>query len=122
SADPFNIVGDIATFAVIRVDDYLNYNSIWGKTAGTDRNIPAPTDFYLSIGSGIPQAFRGDGSDFGNVAGARPVRPNNYVVIGFQQEGTTLTHFLNGQTNGVGEIPDTVVPADGGTNLKIGSR
>lgn len=114
------ITGDIASFAVIRVDDYTTFNSIWGKTAGGGGNIPAPNDWYLSSGSGIPQLFRGDGSAFQNVAGQRPIRANTYAVIGIRQVGTTMTHYLNGSTNGVGEI--TVTPGDGGTDLKIGSR
>jgi hypothetical protein len=123
TADPIAIVGDIATFAVIRVDDFQNYNEIWGKTAGAGGNIPAPTDYYLVAGSGFPQVYRGDGGgSFANVQGTRAVRANNYVVLGWQQEGTTLTHYLNGQTNGVGQIPDTIVPADAGTDLKIGTR
>ncbi|HTG43932.1 MAG TPA: Ig-like domain-containing protein, partial [Verrucomicrobiae bacterium] len=120
SAPGLDIVGDIASFAVIKIDDYSNYNSIWGKTAGAAGNIPAPNDFYLGQGSGLPQVFRGDSSGFGNVAGERPVREDTYVVIGFRHAGTTLTHYLNGATNGVGEI--TVTPVDAGTNLKIGSR
>lgn len=121
SAPGLDIVGDIASFAVIRVDDYANYNSIWGKTAGPNGNLPAPNDFYLIQGSGIPQLYRGDGaSSFANVQAERPVRQNSYVVLGFRQVGTAVTHYLNGSTNGVGEL--TVTPADAGTNLKIGSR
>ncbi len=115
-----DITGDIASFAVIRVQDYSVYNEIWGKTGGGGNNIPAPTDWYLSTGSGTPQLFRGDGSGFQNVSGARPVRADTYVVIGMRQAGTTVTQFINGSTNGVGEI--TVTPADGGNDLKIGTR
>src|SRR5687768_16455501 len=52
SAAGLDIIGDIASFAVIRVDDYVNYNAIWGKTAA---NFPAPNDWYLIAGNGIPQ-------------------------------------------------------------------
>src|SRR5688500_14261320 len=112
-----NLSGDIATFAVVRVDDYENYNAIWAKTTV---NLPAPNDYYLATGSGIPQVFRGDGVAYQAVSGQRPVRANTYAVIGFKQTGTTLTHYLNGSTNGTGEI--TVTPGDVGTNLKIGTR
>ena len=120
SAPGLDIVGDIASFAVIRVDDYVNYNAIWGKTAGGGGNIPSPTDFYLTQGGGFPQLFRGDGSAFGNVQGERAVRANSYVVIGFRQSGTAVFHYLNGNLNGTGEI--TVTPFDSGTDLKIGTR
>ncbi|HEX7862192.1 MAG TPA: Ig-like domain-containing protein [Verrucomicrobiae bacterium] len=115
-----DIPGDIASFAVIRVDDYANYNSIWGKTAGANGNIPAPTDFYLIQGNGFPQLYRGDGSAFGNVQAERAVRANSYVVLGFRQAGTEITHYLNGNINGTGEI--TATPFDAGTDLKIGTR
>jgi hypothetical protein len=119
SAPGLDITGDIATFAVIRAQDYANYNSIWGKTAG---NLPAPNDWYLILGSGIPQFYRGDGTSSGiqPAQGERAIKANTYVVIGFRQAGTTATHYLNGSTNGVREV--TVTPADTGTNLKIGSR
>src|SRR6185437_14902611 len=80
-----DITGDIATFAIIRVDDFANFNSIWAKTVV---NIPAPTDFYLVQGTGLPQVYRGDGgSSFQNVLGARPVRLNTYALVGFRQLG-----------------------------------
>jgi hypothetical protein len=120
TAAGLDIVGDIASFAVIRVDDYANYNGIWGKTAGPNANLPAPNDYYLIQGTGVPQLYRGDAGTFQNVQGERPVRANNYAVIGFKQTGTSVTHYLNGATNGVGEI--TAVPGDAGTNLKIGTR
>jgi hypothetical protein len=117
-----DIVGDIASFAVIRVDDYTTYNEVWGKTAGPGGNLPAPTDWYLVQGTGVPQFYRGDGTGSGiqPAPGQRPIKANNYVVVGVRQAGTAVTHFLNGSTNGVGQI--TVTPADGGTDLKIGSR
>ena len=120
TAAGLDIVGDIASFAVVRVDDYANYNGIWGKTAGPNGNLPAPNDYYLIQGTGVPQLFRGDAIAFQNVQGERPVRASTYAVIGFKQTGTTVTHYLNGATNGVGEI--TAVPGDVGTNLKIGTR
>src|ERR1044071_8960052 len=86
------IIGDLATFAVIRVDDYANFNGVWGKTAA---NLPAPNDWYIVAGSGISRIYRGDGtgSALQNVDSERPIRPNTYAVLGIRQSGTTLTHY-----------------------------
>jgi hypothetical protein len=118
-APSIQITGDIASFAVLRVDDFGNWRSVWGKTAS---NLPAPTDWYLVSGSGVPRVYRGDGtsSSLGAVDANRAVRAGTFLILAFQMEGTTLTHYLNGFPIGSGEITATL--ADGGTALKIGSR
>jgi hypothetical protein len=118
-APSIEITGDISSFAVIRVDDFSNYRSVWGKTVS---NLPGPTDWYLVSGTGVPLVYRGDGTsaNLGNVTADRPVRAGTYLILGFVMGGTTLTHYLNGFAIGSGQITATI--ADGATALKIGSR
>ncbi|HKS38643.1 MAG TPA: Ig-like domain-containing protein, partial [Verrucomicrobiae bacterium] len=112
------IAGDISSFFVVKFDDFATYRAVWAKTVV---NLPAPTDYYALPGTGIPRAYRGDGTmtSLGSVDGTR-LRAATYLVVGFEMAGTTLTHYLNGQPSGSGEITATL--ADGGTALRIGTR
>ncbi|MFO1497194.1 MAG: Ig-like domain-containing protein [Verrucomicrobiota bacterium] len=112
------IVGDVSSFFVVKFDDFANYRAVWGKTLV---NIPASTDYYVTP-DGVPRVYRGSGdvSDIGAVDSSARPRVGNYVILGFEMEGTTLTHYLNDQPAGAGEITATLV--DGATPLKIGSR
>jgi hypothetical protein len=115
------IVGDISSFFVVKFDDFATFRGVWGKTAGPGNNLPAPTDYYVVPPDGIPRVYRGDGADsLGNVDGTTRLRSATYLVVGFEMGGTTLTHYLNGQVIGAGEITATL--ADGGTPLHIGTR
>jgi hypothetical protein len=121
-SDSISITGDIASFFVVRFDDYADYRAVWGKTS---LNQPRPTDYYLRPGTGVPVVFRGLTTDDGqnlnaSVAGIGGVPANLPVLLGFQQAGTTMTHYLNGSPFGSGEI--TLTPQDADTPLKIGSR
>lgn len=119
SKPSLEMVGDISSYFVVKFDDFATFRAVWGKTAV---NIPASTDYYIVPPNGTPRVYRGSGSlpDIGNVDATVNVRARTFVVLGFQMSGTTLTHYLNGQAIGSGEIRATLV--DGGTALKIGSR
>lgn len=119
SSESVAIVGDIASFFVVKFDDFTNFRSVWGKTAV---NLPGPTDYYIVQGTGIPRLYRGAGAqpNLASVDGSVVIRAGNYLVLGFQMAGTTATHYLNGQAVGSGQI--TVEIGDSGTPLKIGSR
>ena len=112
------ITGDIASFFVVRFDDFANYRSIWGKTSS---NVPRPNDYYLVIGSGIPRFYRGteDGGVNAFADGGK-VSAGNYVLLGFSQTGSTVTHYQNGPATGTGQI--NITPTDSGLPLKVGSR
>lgn len=114
------IVGDISSFFVVRVEDFANYRAVWGKTAGPNGNLPAPTDYYFVINSGTPRFFRGSTSVNAFADGQTVPTLGEYMVLGFRLAGTTATHFLNGQPNGTGQID--VLEEDAGTDLLIGSR
>ncbi len=114
-----DLAADISTFYVVKFDDYATYRAVWAQTAV---NFPGPNDYYLLPGTGIPRAYRGNGSSssLGSVDGTTAVRAGSFVALGYQMAGTTLTHYLNGQATGSGEITATLVNAGG--PLKIGTR
>ena len=118
TAPSIELVGDVSSFFVVEFDDFANYRAVWAKTLA---NIPSSTDYYVTP-EGIPRAYRGSGnvSDIGSVDSTVRPRVGNYYILGFQMEGTTLTHYLNDRASGAGEITATLV--DSGTPLKIGSR
>lgn len=111
-------VGDITSFFVVQFEDFANFRSIWGKTAA---NIPSSTDYYITPDR-IPRAYRGSGSasDIGFVDSTVRPRAGDFLILGFDQTGTTLTHYLNADATGTGELTATLV--DSATPLKVGSR
>jgi hypothetical protein len=113
------IIGDIASFFVVKFDDFASFRAVWGKTAA---NLPRPTDYYLLPNSGIPRVYRGSGDANVNafVDGAGGVAAGAYVLLGFSHSGNVMSHYLNGQAFGSGAM--TVIPTDGGAPLKIGTR
>ena len=117
-----SITGDITSFFVVKMDDFTTFRAVWGKTAGAGGNLPAPSDYYTLPGSGIPRAFRGDGTmtNLTSVDGARALRAGAADLAGFSTAGNTMTHFLNGSPNGTGAV--TVNTTDADTPLWIGTR
>src|SRR4030095_12492817 len=103
-------------------EDFGGFRAVFGKTSG---NQPQPFDYYLGNGSGVPNFLRGGQDDEGlNVArgagAAGSVTAKTPAVLGVQQAGTNVTHYLNGGAFGTGVI--TLTPLDADTPLKIGSR
>ena len=72
--------------------------------------------------TGVPRLYRGNGTttSLGFADAAKGLTAATYLVVGFEMQGTRLTHYLAGQTNGGGNITATL--GDGGKALKIGSR
>lgn len=118
-ADSLSLEGDLTSFFVVRFDDFATYRAVWGKTAA---NYPAPTDYYTMPKTGVPRLLRGDGSpsSLASVDGTVPLRVNTYLIVGFDINGTTATHYLAAQPNGSREIEVFTYDAD--TSLIIGSR
>jgi|GEM_PF-1166172 len=121
-AQSLAITGDISSFFVVKFDDFATYRAVWGKTAGPAGNLPAPTDYYTVPNTGVPRLYRGNGTStsLGFVDAAKGLTAATYLIAGFAQEGTNLTHYLAGQPNGSGRLTATL--GDGGKALKIGSR
>ena len=116
------ITGDISSFFVVKFDDFATFRAVWGKTAGPAGNLPAPTDYYTVPTTGVPRLYRGNGTStsLGFVDATKGLTAATYLIVGFAQQGTTLTHYLSGQANGSGQLTATL--GDGGKALKIGSR
>ena len=119
SSPSLSFTGDLTTFFVVRFTDFANYRAVWAKTAV---NFPAPTDYYVVPGSGLPQVYRGSGTATGNgnFASTVALTAGSYLTVGFGIEGTTCSHFLAGQVTSSGTI--NVPTADTGAPLLIGTR
>lgn len=118
-SDSLSITGDITTFFVVNFDDFATFRAVWAKTAG---NQPGPNDWYALPTSGLPRAYRGDGTgqNLGSVDGGSALRAKSYLVVGWDMAGTTLTHYLAAQPTGSGPLTATVGDAE--TSLLIGTR
>ena len=112
------ITGDMTVLAWINVVNFTGYNGIIGKT--TAGSIPNPYDYYLSVSGGVPQFYRGNGSVYTNLPATAAPALNTWQCIAVTMSGTTVTHYLNGNTNGTGTLSTTI--GDAGANLYIGSR
>ncbi|HVV39417.1 MAG TPA: DUF2341 domain-containing protein, partial [Candidatus Paceibacterota bacterium] len=111
------ITGDMTIQAWINPTDNANYNGIVGKT---NANVPGPYDFYLVQTTGVPRFFRGNGTVSTNVDGTTAVSSGVWSFIAVTMSGTSVTHYLNANTNGSGTLSTTI--ADSGTSARIGSR
>ncbi len=113
--------GDFTILAVASFIDYNGFRGIAGKTA---INIPAPFDFYLNNGNGLPRLQRGNGNTFSLLQGVKAPPTNTPALIQMTVAGGTLSTnmaaFLNGLTNGVANQTSPV--QDNGGELWIGHR
>jgi predicted RecA/RadA family phage recombinase len=114
------ITENLTIEAWINPTNFSKYDGIFSKTAGGGGNIPAPYDFYLSAGGGIPEFFSGNGSAFSSVSGSSAPSAGAWSHIAVTLSGSVVTHYLNGLNNGSGT--DFATPGDGGTKAIIGSR
>jgi hypothetical protein len=118
SSPTLAIVGDISTFFVVKFDDFDGFRAVWAKTQTIYRLPPT----FISC---RPLAVRGfSGGTAAESAGSsdaiNPPVPGQFVIIAFDQSGTTLHHYLDGQPNGEGTI--TAILGDTGAPLHIGTR
>jgi hypothetical protein len=111
------LTGDLTLEAWVKPSDYANWNGIVGKTQG---NLPAPFDFYLAQGSGLPRLYRGGPGSLAQVTALSAPPLGRWSLVAVVVQGTTVTHYLNGVQNGSGTLPAT--PADAGGPLRIGNR
>ena len=118
-SDSISIAGDITTFFVVKFDDFATFRAVWAKTA---INFPGPNDWYAQPNSGIPRAYRGDGSNvnLGSVDGGVALPAGSYLIVGWDMAGTNLTHYLAAQATHSGPLTATLGDAD--TPLRIGTR
>jgi hypothetical protein len=114
--------------AWINVTDFSGYRGILGKTDATNTSYPAPYDFYLITATGIPAFYRGDGSatslHYGHFDGTTAPATGKWQFIAVTQAGNTITHYLNGATNGSGTMSNagSFTITNGSGIARIGSR
>lgn len=112
--------GDLTSFFVVQFEDFATYRAVWGKTVA---NLPASTDYYVTPEPDrIPRVYRGNGeaSHIGYVDSTVRPQAGEFLILGFDMAGTTLTHYRDAQATGSGEI--TAILTDRGSSLKIGTR
>jgi hypothetical protein len=103
--------------AWVKVNDYSMSRGIVGKA---NNNTAGPYDFYLMGTTGLPYFWRGDGNNSDNIHGATAPTTGIWQHVAVTMKGTTVTHYLNGNANGTGNL--SVAIADAGKPLIIGSR
>jgi hypothetical protein len=105
--------------------NYSNYNGIMSKTNGAQ---PAPFDWYMGTGTGVPVFYYGDGvgsSGFFTATAAVPIGRWNHValVAAAYLANSPVIHYLNGVPNGAGNLSNIAnVPVDMAVPLIIGNR
>ncbi|MBU6490980.1 hypothetical protein KGQ25_02400, partial [Patescibacteria group bacterium] len=115
------ITGDMTVVAWVYLNSYANYNGIVSKTgSGANQNEPAPFDVYTNQSTGYVSFYRGNGTTPGFVVSTSPVPLGKWQQIAITQQGTTVTHYLNGVPNGTGTLSASI--ADAGQPMLIGYR
>ena len=114
------ITGDLTIEAWVNPADFANYREILGKTAV---NFPKPYDFYLVQTTGQPRFYHGDGtpSNAYSVDGGTTPSTGTWSHIVVTLSGTTVTHYLNGASNGSGSLASST-SSNGSDHVYIGSR
>ncbi len=116
------ITGDMSIFAVV------DFATLAGNTNGmivskTASNIPAPYDYYAN--SGAVQLYRGNGTVDATVGSAKLPSAGVPHLLDVVMQGSTVTHRLDANTNGVGSLSTTIANASDSPNehyLYIGTR
>jgi hypothetical protein len=111
------ITGDMSIFAVV------NFATLAGGTNGeivskTCANIAAPFDYYVDASSA--RLYRGNCATYGIVASTNPPPTGILQLIDVVMQGTTVSHRLDGDTNGGGTLSTTI--GDTQQPVYIGTR
>ena len=113
------VTGDMSILAWVKVTNFSTYRSIVGKTASS--SVPAPYDFYLQSGSGVPVLYRGNGTVNASQAATAAPSTGIWQHLAVTMTGTSVAHYLNGSANGSGTI-STTIGNDATQSLYIGYR
>ena len=113
------IVGDITIYALVYFNSFSGYNGIAGKTSAN--SVPASYDYYTTPNNPTSLSFlRGNGSSFTTVTSNQNISLSRWHQIAVTMNGTNVTHYLNGTSNGTGILSTTI--GDNGDPLLIGNR
>lgn len=93
------ITGDFTIEAWVKPSSFTDYNAILTKTNG---NQPKPYALYIEPTDGKCILFTGNGVGNTSIVATTGVTLNawNYVTAQFNSSSTTISHYLNGNTNG----------------------
>lgn len=115
------ITGDMSIYSVASFKDYTDYRGILSKTTA---NQPAPYDFYMTTGTGIPRFIRGNGTSSTTLNGSSAPSLNTPHIIYARSlttdRGSEMALYTDGKTNGTAMLLAPV--ADTGSFLFIGHR
>ncbi len=114
------ITGNMTISVWVKPTNFTVYRGLVSKTGSTNTNLPAPYDYYLNQTDGIPVFLRGDGTNFTSVNGTSAPTTGTWNHLVVVMSGTSVTHYLNGKTNGTGTL--SIAIADQGQPLRIGLR
>lgn len=112
-AADLDITGDLTLEALIYPTSYGNYRMLWTKASGAI----GPYQWYLESGTGLPVFYHH--SSFIAMGTAAPAL-NAWSHIAVVRSGTTATHYLNGASNGSGNVSSA--PSASADPLRFGRR
>jgi hypothetical protein len=118
SSPTLAITNDMSIFAVV------NFNSLVGGTNGmivskTTANIADPYDYYVGATTGAV-LYRGNGTTYAQFTASSVPSTGVPHLLDVVMQGTSVTHRLDGNTNGSGTLSTTI--GDLGDPLMIGTR
>jgi hypothetical protein len=116
SSPTLAITGDLTLYAVAKFPDYAQQREILGKTTA---NRPASFDWYINTTPSNP-LYRGNGTVNAFVNAQTIPSVNQPHLMAVTMQGTTVRHYLDTITNGVGTLNTTL--GDNGDALGIGIR
>jgi len=119
NSSSIGVSGDITILAWVNITDFNWLNSIVSKTL--PNSYPAPYDFYLENESGRPNFLAGNGTVIGAVYGTNSPSTGVWQQIAITMSGTTVVHYLNGNTNGTGTI-SAAIANNPNYSLYVGNR
>ena len=114
------ITSNMAVFAVINFASLAGGTNgeIIGKTGSSSENIPAPYDYYAGTGNVL--LYRGNGLANADVASTTAPSLNANHILDVVQNGTAVTHRLDGVANGTGTL--NIATGDQSQPVNIGMR
>lgn len=113
-----SLVGNLTLLAIVKPTSFADYRMLVAKTNGA---TAAPFHFYLSITTGVPFFYAGNGATETAVAGTAGLAAGAASFVAVTVSAGTVTHYLNGAANGSGSLGAQAI-SDAGQALYIGRR
>lgn len=110
------ITGDMTIVAWLKYSSY-DWHMLLTKTNG---GTAGPYMAYVNAARGTIEFWRGNGSGGDYIESTDPGPTGAWYCAAVTMSGTTVTHYLDGASNGSGTLSTTI--GDSGTGLKFGKR